>query len=133
MVGSLVRATTTQDGVTTTGDEYGVRVTNPLSLPVRVELLLGGIVVGSMLVQPMATLYLPMERGDYEVRTTIISVDANGVQEERGEGSWSQTKHEDVAGQVKAEKPKEKAEEKPLRSLGDMIEEMRKREEVSEK
>lgn len=115
---------------------YGVRVKNPLTLPVRVEILqaLPGKkkrIVGQAVVKPSATVFIPLERpGDYEVRTTLIRLAAKGTQEELGSGAWKVEGHEDVVAppaKRRASRP-EPEEEPPLRSLEEMMEELRKKE-----
>ncbi len=108
------------------GQKYGVRVNNPLTLPVRVELLSGKKVVGRAIVPPGSTVFMPVEPGDYSVRCTIIRLDGKN-EVELGRGDWTKARHEDVEGARGPEEQKPSVEVE-IRPLGEMFKELEKKE-----
>ena len=121
---------------------YGVTIKNPLSLPVKVIITsgTGALYTGSRysterIIKPGQSVFIPM-KGTAEVKidTVIIRYDEKGDPVELGTAGWRKTGHRAGDGApeyVTEEKPKkEPVKEEPIRSLGEMIEDMRKREEV---
>lgn len=113
----------------------GVKITNPLPLPVSVIIKspTGALHTGDgketwRTIKPGETLYIPTKgRAEVDIDVGIMRYDPVGNSSKIGDGSWEHvaTKRA-LPQQIKRKEP----EEPPLRSLGDMIEEMRKREEV---
>lgn len=119
--------------------QCGIRIKNPLSKPVRVEVVTKPPrlikIVAQAVVLPHTTVYLPVDAGDYDLRTTIVD-SSLGHQDELGDASWKQIHHVDVAASQGAKaKVSKKRSKNPqpdagveIRSLGQMFEEIKKEE-----
>lgn len=116
---------------------YGLRVKNPLSLPVRVKVLQNGTIVGNRVVPAGTTLFLPVPPGEYDITGTIIQPDGDEqtlrasplwcdeAEIELGMAEVKQKEHVEVARPPEG-KVKKPQDEVPIRSLTDMIEEMKR-------
>ena len=100
----------------------GIRIKNPLSLTVEVLITDRKGFSTYRTLKPGAEVYVKVpHQGDYDIEPKILQYDEAGHTKVLGHGGWQSTS-------TVAVKPKE-PEEPPLRSLGELIEEMKKREE----
>ena len=121
----------------------GIRIKNPLSLSVLVLIKDGQHPVGfdiTRSLKPGQEIYLSLPHGDYDIETKIVRYDPTGQSRVMGNGGWKSTFSSSTVKPNMPLKPgpvlqsgqkKVKSREIPLRSLGDQIEEMKKREEVA--
>lgn len=113
--------------------QVGIRVKNPLSLPVRVQIWGVGEnhvhrATVSAVIKPHESVLIRVPPGPYELQATIIRYDDVGNEVDLGVAGWSQTRHEKVEEEVLLSES-DMAADAPLRSLGDMIQELQKKEE----
>ena len=120
----------------------GVRITNPLSLPahLRIKSLTGALRTGDgketwRTIKPGETLYIPTKgRAEIDIDVSIIRYDEVGNPKKVGDGGFRPVQQlasgKKAAPQAGPVKKRKEPEEPDLRSLGDMIDEMRKKEEV---
>lgn len=128
--------------------QTGIKITNPLRLPVRVRLIskTGALHIGthyaaSRNIMPNETLTVNTKgKCDVDIKVEILRFDETGRANKVGDGGFIKKSSGPLVGkeseprteEVKAEpkvKKREESEEPELRSLGDMIEELRKQEE----
>lgn len=134
--------------------KYGINIKNPLSLPVsvRIKSKTGALHTGDgyetwRTIRPNGTIYIPLKgNGQVEVDVQIIRYDDTGQTHNLGEGGWEHVDHKDLTPQtmvtkprpgkkevpehITEEKPKQEPveEEEPIRSLSDMIQDLKKEE-----
>lgn len=76
---------------------YGIRVKNPLTKHVRVELIDGKTIIRETVITPGFTKFISVERpGTYDLRTTILDRAPGAIDDELGPGSWKVTDHQEV-------------------------------------
>lgn len=111
---------------------YGIRVWNPLPKPVRVEVIEGKTILREAIVEPHTTIIFNLKKaGSYDVRTTILDSRLGTAYEELGLASFEVTNHQDVVEiktKRKTDQVEVKEEEEPIRSMGEMFDDMRKKE-----
>lgn len=77
---------------------YGIRVKNPLTKHVRVQVWEGKKIIRDATVDPGVTKFIALDKaGDYEVRTMIVDNVHAQSYDELGPGAWKAVDHEDVA------------------------------------
>ena len=121
---------------------YGVNINNPLRLPVKVIVTskTGALYTGSgyeseHIIKPGQLVFIPTKgTAEVDIETVILRYDEKGDPVELGLGGWNPSGHQDIKPKpeyITEEKPKkETVEEVSITSLGEMIEEIKKREEV---
>lgn len=78
---------------------YGIRVKNPLPNPVRVEVIDGDRIIHSAIVPANGDSAMVLKnKGEYEVRTTILHRVKGAIDEELGSGGFLVTGHKDAQG-----------------------------------
>ncbi len=76
---------------------YGIKVNNPLSNRVRVEVIDGNTILRSTVMEPGTTKFIGLEKkGTYDVRTTILHRVVGAIDEELGPAGFLRVTHEDV-------------------------------------
>lgn len=113
--------------------QVGIRLTNPLALPVRVQIWGVGEnhvhrATVSAVIKSHESVLIPVPPGPYELQATIFRYDDVGNEVDLGDAGWTQTRHVEVDDEVLLSES-DMAADDPLRSLGDMIQEMQKKEE----
>lgn len=128
--------------------KHGVNIKNPLALPVqvRVKSETGALRTGDgketwRIIRPGDTIYIPLKgSAEIDVEVHIIRYDETGRENRVGKASWEHTGHKaSTGGKDVPARPvpdhvteetgeKEPVEEVEIRSLGEMIEDMKKEE-----
>lgn len=77
---------------------YGIRVKNPLTKPVKVQVWEGKKIVRDVMVDPQHTKFIALDHpGEYEVRPMIVDNVFSGSYDELGPAAVRVTAHEDIA------------------------------------
>jgi len=76
---------------------YGIRVKNPLTKPVRVEVIDGKTIIRETVINPGAAKFISLDKaGQYDIRTTILDRRVGAIDDELGAASFNVVYHEDV-------------------------------------
>jgi len=127
--------------------KHGVNIKNPLKLPVRVKVksATGALRTGTgketwRTIRPGETIYISLKgSAEIDVEAEVIRYDETGQEHKVGDAQWEHTDHKPSTGakailarpvpeRVTEEKAEKELVEEPIRSLGDMIEELEKQE-----
>lgn len=110
---------------------YGIRVKNPLTKPVKVQIWQGKqiLIAGDVIVDPGRTKFIALDNpGEFEVRTMIVDNVFASTHDELGPASWKILEHQDVAKRKPVKTQPAKEEELVGRSLSDMFKDLAREE-----